>query len=84
SYAMRDIEEAKNQIAVFKDPRADYISQEAKAMATMVEAQILASTDQKAAVALLKKLDADLNISGAQMIKAKISNLMDQIIDSNM
>lgn len=79
SYYIKDIGEATKQIAVFKNPRANYFSQESKVLVKTVEAQIISAKDKEKAIEVLENELLELNKSGAQLLKVKILDLIDRM-----
>jgi len=76
SFERNDLVEAKNQIAIFKKPRANYFSEEARMMVALVESQIIAMNNTKEAIDFLKLKNSELNSSGAHLLKSNISKLI--------
>lgn len=75
-----EIDKAQEQVAVFKDPRANYFSQEARVIAGGVEAQILAQEGTvKGAVELLDYLLSEVERSGAVRLENRLQALKDSI-----
>ncbi len=73
------IQEAVEQLEKFKHPRAEYFSQEAKVIASAVEAQIVASEDKKKALNILDNALRDLEESGAELLKLRLLELRAQM-----
>jgi len=79
SYRLKDYEEAQEQIFVFKNPRANYISMESKVIAKTIEAQLLAIKDKNQAIEMLNKQYEELNESGATWLKEIISKVIENL-----
>jgi tetratricopeptide (TPR) repeat protein len=74
------IQLAEDQIRFFKNPRANYFSQEARIIAGMVEVNILAVNDRIKAEGLLKQLFEQVDLSGAEYLKGQLNDLKDELI----
>lgn len=66
---------AREQLNVFKNPRASYFSQEAKVIAGLVEARIMAKKDKSAAIDVINDLLDQVNNSGAELLKTQLEQL---------
>lgn len=72
SFQVQDYETTQEQIEVFKNPRSNYISQEAKILVAIVEAKMLAREDRDKAKTLLHSKIKHLNNIGAQQLLTRI------------
>ncbi|WP_299530455.1 hypothetical protein [Ulvibacterium sp.] len=75
SYETNDYDEAKKQLAVFENPRSEYISVEARILAKLVEAKMLFTADRKRARVLLEDASKQLRRIGAK----QLLNLVQQV-----
>jgi len=78
-YLLGDSDKSQKQIDVFKNPRATYISQEAKIKASIIEAQLLAKNNNEEALKILNSSLNELNKSGAEYLKLKIQKIKDEL-----
>ncbi len=81
SFKIKDIEESRNQLTFFKNRRADFYSLESKTIVSMIEAQLLLAQDADKAIKILKAAYDELEVSGSNLYKYKISNLIEKISD---
>lgn len=77
AFSTGNTELAKKQLAKFKNPRADYYSQEAKVIASMVEAKLMSESDRQKARESLDSTLRELEISGAETLRTQLQQLRD-------
>jgi tetratricopeptide (TPR) repeat protein len=78
-FSIGNIEGAEKQVKKFKNPRARYFSQEAKAIASSVEAQIVSAKDKERAIGILNNQLRELDKSGAESLKVELLKLKEQM-----
>lgn len=72
SQELGDTETVDEQVAVFKNPRATYFSQEAKVIAGIAEAKRWVGEDLERTRAILEELQKDLHVSGAFQLAGRL------------
>ena len=70
---------AENQVNKFKNPRANYFSQEAKVIASCVVAIIVSAKDKEKAHNILNYQLQEIDKSGAEYLKIQLLELKEQM-----
>lgn len=79
SFSLDNPTEAELQVAKFKNPRASYFSQESETIATLIEAQLLSSSNKEEAIAVLDRMIEKVNISGAKLLNDKLTEMKNKL-----
>ena len=78
-FSIGNIDGAEKQVNKFKNPRARYFSQEAKVIASSVEAQIVSAKDKERALGILNYQLQEIDKSGAEYLKIQLLELKKQM-----
>jgi tetratricopeptide (TPR) repeat protein len=78
-FSTGNIDSTEKQLNKFKNPRANYFSQEAKVIASSLEAQIVVLKDKEKAIDILNNQLQELDKSGAESLKAELLKLKEQM-----
>ncbi|MDH3697068.1 MAG: hypothetical protein OEQ81_00285 [Flavobacteriaceae bacterium] len=73
------LDKVEEQLIKFKNPRANYFSQEAKVIACLAEAKITVTKDKEKALNILNSKLQELDKSGAELLKKRLLRMRDQM-----